>query len=223
MPEDLAKSDPTVLTNELDDALRTLESALATAGGAATVIRNALPQIVTLAQVVSEMETTMARVRDQLGAPPETIPPPPVPQEESVDVFRAPTPEVPEVVEPTAESTYEEKIETSEPAPETPSEKPAETQSETSEQTSNCLVLDVSTKAGSLDLRAVDGSVNENTAVVDVALLDYDGRHATLKVWIDASANPITVRDSLLESLQRRLADDKDAEVRIDFEASSAA
>ena len=223
MAEAVNIPDPSVLAEELDDALKTLESALAAAGGAATMIRSALPQIVTLAQVVGEMEATMARVRQQIGAPSQATPaptmqtPPPAP----ADIFRAPAQEVSEPEQRFAEAASES------PAP--PAEldeqaaAPEEVQAEAIGRTSNCLVLDVSTKAGSLDLRAVDGSVNENSAVVDVALLDYDGRHATLKVWIDASANPNTVRESLLESLRRHLADDKDAEVRIDFEASSAA
>ena len=222
MAEEVSIPDPSVLAEELDDALKTLESALAAAGGAATMIRSALPQIVTLAQVVGEMEATMARVRQQIGAPSQAIPTPEPPRqtppEEPAEIFRAPAPEVSAPEERFTDATSETPAQPDEPAA-----GPAEVPAEGIGPTSNCLVLDVSTKAGSLDLRSVDGSVNENSAVVDVALLDYDGRHATLKVWIDASANPITVRESLLESLQRHLADDKDAEVRIDFEASSAA
>ncbi|MCH8994745.1 MAG: hypothetical protein IH959_07225 [Chloroflexi bacterium] len=88
---------------------------------------------------------------------------------------------------------------------------------------SHCLRLTVKSNSGSLDLKAVDGSVNENPAVVDVALLDYDGRKATLKLWVNESADPIGVRDALLGSLRRRLGDEQAAEVRIDFEESAAA
>lgn len=88
---------------------------------------------------------------------------------------------------------------------------------------SHCLRLGVSSKTGSLDLKAVDGSVSENPAVVDVALLDYDGRQATLKLWINNAADPHGVREALLASLRRRLGDEQDAEVRIDFEEGSAA
>ena len=33
----------------------------------------------------------------------------------------------------------------------------------------------------------------------DVALIDYDGKKATLKVWIDESATPNDVRNALAE------------------------
>ena len=79
----------------------------------------------------------------------------------------------------------------------------------------------VTSKGGSLDLKAVDSSVNENPAVVDVALLDYDGRQATLKLWINQSADPVGVRDALLGSLRRRLGDEGNAEVEIEFEGAA--
>jgi hypothetical protein len=48
-----------------------------------------------------------------------------------------------------------------------------------------------------LDLRAVDEAVSAHPAVRDVALMDYDGQRATLKVWIAASARPADVQDAL--------------------------
>jgi hypothetical protein len=101
------------------------------------------------------------------------------------------------------------------------SEEPAAEASTETEGVSHCLRLGVASKAGSLDLKAVDGSVNENPAVVDVALLDYDGRKATLKLWINGQADPIGVRDALLGSLRRRLGDERDAEVLIEFEGAA--
>jgi hypothetical protein len=50
-----------------------------------------------------------------------------------------------------------------------------------------------------LDLRAVDEAVNAHPAVRDVALIDYDGHRATLKVWISAAARPSDVQDTLRE------------------------
>lgn len=59
--------------------------------------------------------------------------------------------------------------------------------------------LEFESKPGPLDLRTVDDAVSEHPAVRDVALLDYDGRKATLKVWIDGTASPADVQASLVE------------------------
>ena len=55
-----------------------------------------------------------------------------------------------------------------------------------------------------------------------MALLDYDGRHATLKLWINGSADPIGVGEALMGSLRRRLGDEREADVRIEFEEAAA-
>ena len=204
MAEETRDPQKVTLEGELDVALATLESALAAAGGAVAAIRDTLPQVAALAAGVGEMEAAMARVRHQLGAssgaPPLRSVQPQVQPQDTPAGFPKPETE-----------------------PDEPPPSVEEDQTEAGGRVSHCLRLDVSTRASSLDLKAVDDSVNENSAVVDVALLDYDGRHATLKIWIEASADPNAVREALLESLQRHLADDEDAEVRIDFEEDSAA
>lgn len=131
----------------------------------------------------------------------------------------APAPEVSATPEPSAIEPPPQ-VASAEPQP---AKEAAPAQSETKETVSHCLRLGVSSKTGSLDLKAVDGSVSENPAVVDVALLDYDGRQATLKLWINNAADPNGVRDSLYASLRRRLGDERDADVQIDFEEGSAA
>lgn len=85
---------------------------------------------------------------------------------------------------------------------------------------SRCLRIDVRSKSGALDLRAVDRSVNESPAVVDVALLEYDGSHASLKVWVGPLAAPPSVRETLLESLGRHLAEQGEVEVQVEFEVA---
>ena len=200
MADDTRDPHTVTVEGELDAALATLESALAAAGGAVATIRDALPQVAALAAGVGEMEAAMARVRQQLGA--SSVAP----------SLRSVQPQDRPAASPEPEAEHDE-----------PPPSVVEDQTGAGGRVSHCLRLDVSTRAGSLDLKAVDGSVNENSAVVDVALLDYDGRHATLKIWIEASADPSAVREALLESLQRHLADDEDAEVRIDFEDDPAA
>jgi hypothetical protein len=112
-------------------------------------------------------------------------------------------------------------------APATPhSEKPtngasAKGEDQPAKDGSHCLRVDVWAKSGSLDLKAVDRSINETPAVADVALLDYDGRSATLKVWVDASDSAAEVRRVLLESFRRHLAEHGETEVHIGFEGTS--
>jgi hypothetical protein len=73
--------------------------------------------------------------------------------------------------------------------------------------------LEFESKAGPLDLRAVDEAVSEHPAVRDVALLDYDGRHASLKVWIDPSASPAEIKDALVERAESLFGDDNDVTI----------
>jgi hypothetical protein len=88
---------------------------------------------------------------------------------------------------------------------------------------SYCLLLELTMRRGTLDLKTVDSAVNEHDAVVDVALLDYDGNRASLQVWVDPAADPGVVREALLESLDERFADAGGAEVRIELDARPAA
>ena len=85
-----------------------------------------------------------------------------------------------------------------------------------------CLRLRVGSKVGSLDLKAVDSAVNEQSAVTDVALIDYDGRQATLRVWITATSSD-NVREALHQSLRSRLGGEDVADVEIEFEEQAAA
>ena len=98
---------------------------------------------------------------------------------------------------------------------------PAKVEDQHEDGGSLCLRVEVWAKSGSLDLKAVDRSINETPAVADVALLDYDGRSATLKVWVDASDSPVEVRRGLLESFRRHLAEQEETEVHIGFEGAS--
>jgi hypothetical protein len=83
------------------------------------------------------------------------------------------------------------------------------------------LRLQVGSKSGSLDLKSVDGAVNENPEVVDVALVDYDGRQATLKLWIVEQSDAAAIGEALEASLRRRLGDDE-AEISVEFEPLAA-
>jgi hypothetical protein len=208
MTEELKSPEVSSLASELDAAATTLDSALAEAGRAVAAIRSSIPQIGALAEAAREMEAAMARARESLSF---SMPSGTTSQEATSPPLRPVPPQ-----EEAASEPSEREAKTDEPAA-TPAEP------EPSRPDSRCLRLDVSSKAGSLDLKSVDESVNENPAVVDVALLDYDGRQATLKLWINGSSDLDEVQEALLASLRSRLGDDEDAEVRMELEEESAA
>jgi hypothetical protein len=189
----------------LDGALDSLETALNEAGRSAATIRSALADIASLEQRsreveerAREMEAAMTRARESLSLPFISI----------------------NTAQPALRPVESWESETATGAP---AGDPGQADEPVPGTTSHCLRLDVTSKSGSLDLKVVDSSVNENPAVVDVALLDYDGRVASLKIWVSEAEDPDEVREALLSSLQRRLGDEGDAEVRIDFDQESAA
>src|SRR3990170_973841 len=183
MAEEVTGSQGSSLANEVDAALSTLESALTTARRAVDVIRASLSQITDLERRVREMEAAMSRALESLSAPLE-------PGTRAATVSQ---------IRPVAFDETVQQETTSHPA--------ARTEVVPAGAVSNYLRLTVQSKSGSLDLKAVDGAVNENPDVVDVALLDYDGRQAALKLWVNPSADATAVRDALMVSLKSRLGD----------------
>ena len=193
----------TGLETELSQALGELQTALAQATTASTTIQSLLPKIGAIGSLFDELDAVIRSGRQQIGSqtaetpatytrPTLVVPnmPRPAPQP-----FVAPdiAPEPAFISAPTA---------TIEPATsasggierETPeSVKRAEAQGLV------CFRLEFESRPGPLDLRTVDDAVSEHPAVRDVALLDYDGRKATLKVWIDGSASPSDVQSTLVE------------------------
>jgi hypothetical protein len=122
---------------------------------------------------------------------------------------------------PTAETTPLRAMPQQPAAQLLPEPEPVPTESATPSQ--YCLRLRVGSKVGSLDLKAVDNAVNEQAAVRDVALIDYDGRQATLRVWVTGRENPESVRQALYQSLRSRLGDEDVADIDIEFEERAAA
>ncbi|MCI0776608.1 MAG: hypothetical protein J4N95_00380 [Chloroflexi bacterium] len=221
MVENVHPADVSGLKIELDQALSTLDLALLEAGRSVAVVRNHMAQVVELAERSREMEAAMSRAREQLAVSFEdgaAVPPlRAVPAIGPVEAIDAP------VMEPDAQldedSGEADPVEAEDPKPEEtyPIQAP-----DPSAKTSRCLRLAVSSKSGNLDLKEVDSSVNENPSVIDVALLDYDGRQATLKLWINDAADPDGVRDALLTSLRNHLGK-KDIELSIELEEDSSA
>ena len=221
MVEKVHTADVSGIKIELDQALSTLDLALLEAGRSVAVVRNNMALIVELADRAREMETAMSRAREQLAvsfenggaAPPLRA----VPALEPVDEIEAPVMEPHTKGDQDSDEADPVAIEKPEPAETAPIPAPSP-----HAEKSRCLRLAVTSKSGNLDLKEVDSSVNENPAVIDVALLDYDGRQATLKLWINEAADPNGVRDALLSSLRSHLGE-KDIELTIEFEEDSAA
>ena len=79
----------------------------------------------------------------------------------------------------------------------------------------------VESKGGSLDLKSVDNAVNENLDIVDVALIDYDGRQASLKLWVNPDIDVESVRGSLIQALRQQLGEDAGIDAYVDLEEAA--
>ncbi len=73
--------------------------------------------------------------------------------------------------------------------------------------------LEFESRSGPLDLRAVDDAISEHPAVRDIALLDYDGHKATLKVWIEGGASPAGVHAAIRDHVQTLFPPEDDVTV----------
>jgi len=204
MIEEINSADVTAMKNDLDRALSALDNALSEAGRSVAGVRNSVAQVVEIAEQSKELEAAIARAREQL----------------TLTIDRAPTTQLRAIppAEPVAEFAQEMALE----PPEQEAEAKASTGAAPLTSATRCLRLAVTSKSGNLDLKEVDGSVNENSSVIDVALLDYDGRQATLKLWINDASDPEGVREALLSSLKTHLGE-KDTDVNIELDEENAA
>lgn len=179
------------LANELTQAINELESSLRRTAEAATRIKELVPRVAAVNALLDQLETVIRSGREHFGAAePETA------------TYSRPTLVIPNSGghAPTA-WTPEPQPETAEESPVggTIGTEPEEARQQPGEETLISFRLEFTSQPGPLDLRAVDEAVGEHPAVRDVALLDYDGRHATLKVWIAASTSPGDVQRTLQE------------------------
>lgn len=196
----------TSLVAEFAGAVEALEAALAEAMRNAADLKTVLPRVAALERVLTELEATMARAREQVTSPAAPG-----------DASEAPGPSlwsVPAAEPPEAPA---------EAGPPPPTE---ETPPEPTETDRRSFVLEVTAGEGSLELKDVDRSVSENPGVADVALLDFDGRKACLKIWVKQEADLDQVQAALTEGLKQNLAGEGKAEevsVSLREESESAA
>lgn len=189
------------IEQELTLALDELASALDRAGKATSAIRSIVPRLAAAGSVLDEIEALVRSGRNQLD--------PEISLASEPMAYPRPTLVVPNPAAPRPKPPARRKLE---PGPAdaiaalppsdfiavAPAETPALQMPDQQRQAGvTCFRLEFESMAGPLDLRAVDDAVSEHPAVRDVALLDYDGRHATLKVWIDATSTPAEIQNAL--------------------------
>jgi hypothetical protein len=180
----MATTDPkSALAQDLSEAIDELHGALTRAADAATRLKALVPRVGAVSGMLGEIEALLrgARLEDGERTAPESITRPTLLVSDASPAIAA-TP---------IESA--QLLRQDEPAPQQSEPQPIDT----SELV--CFRLEFQNSEGPLDLRAVDDAVGEHPAVRDVALIDYDGRNATLKVWIIASASPADVERALNE------------------------
>lgn len=185
---------------DFETALARLDSALSDATGAVATIRGFIPQFAALAQVVATIESAVTQARQNFDATPAAVPVSPVAA--LATSLRA----VPVETFPPVEQTLVAQ---------------EEAQPAAAAGASQCFRLHVTKTSGTLDLKTVDNALNEHGEIVDLALLDYDGREATLKVWVSGTIDRQSLQESLTADLLQRVGDD--AKVKIEFDQESAA
>lgn len=201
-----SEGEVTSIVAELGQKLEALETGLGEATRSAAEMKALLPRVAALESVLGDLDATMARIRQELRS--------------------ADTPHVEPAPSPTLQAVpWSEPVEAhAEPEAPPEAEEASVEAAGSAELARHCFRLEVEADQGSLDLKTVDRSVSENAGVVDVALLDYDGRRASLKIWVENEAEPAEVRSALLERLKANLdAEGQSGEVSINLWEEPAA
>ncbi len=183
---------------DFETALARLDSALSDATNAVGTIRGFIPQFAALARVVATIESAVTQARQNLDAPPAAAP------GSRVAAVATSLRAVPVETTPQVDQTLV-----------------AQEEQKAAPSVAQCFRLHVTKTSGSLDLKTVDNALNEHGEIVDLALLDYDGREATLKVWVSGTIDRQSLQESLTADLVQLVG--ADAEVKIEFDPESAA
>lgn len=218
-------SDQTGIASELTDAVDQLHDSLQRATDAVARIRTLLPQVNRIGAMFEELESIIESGRQSAGAPPAGTPPRAARSRPTLVVPAAApkrTPNTPPraaTLQPVSKQPASQ-IETGS-APEASAASPSppvQQQFDIPGIAANgeeliSFRLEFESHPGPLDLRAVDDAVSEHPAVRDVALLDYDGRRATLKVWIAATASVAEVQQTLTDRAQQVIGNGGDVSI----------
>ena len=201
----------TGLENELNQAVDELQSALQHATVASASIKALLPRVGAVGSLFDELDAVIRSGRQQIGQGASGSP----------AAYARPTLVVPSAAaQPAAPQPFSAsgssgpgEAGTAENRGESIARETPESVKRAEAQGLKCFRLEFESRPGPLDLRTVDDAVSEHPAVRDVALLDYDGRKATLKVWIDGGASPNDVQSSLLERSSQLFAAGNDVTI----------
>ncbi|MBI5284094.1 MAG: hypothetical protein HY874_03285 [Chloroflexi bacterium] len=209
------------LERELTHALDELHDALQRASQATSNLKVLVPRLAATGALFDEIEALVHAGRHQIGAAGDERPQWSYPR--PTLVVPGASAQRPPVLQPSASFTTPDSaaardIENSwspvlEPAPQQADDEYAAAQPGASDETLHCFRLEFESQPGPLDLRTVDDAVSEHPEVRDVALLDYDGRRATLKVWITGAASPSDVQDALKDRASTLFAPDQDVTI----------
>ncbi|TAK59739.1 MAG: hypothetical protein EPO22_09845 [Dehalococcoidia bacterium] len=194
---------PTGIDRELTWALDELHAALQRATEATATIKGLVPRLAATGSLFDEIEALVRAGRQHIGVgdasaeagvtrPTLVVPsaPRPAPVLQPSGSFTTPE---------GGSDSWAPVLDTPAPAPAetSPEEEPVQEEAAAPSVELHCFRLEFESQPGPLDLRTVDDAVSEHPAVRDVALLDYDGHRATLKVWISPDASPSDVQDAL--------------------------
>ncbi|HEY7499480.1 MAG TPA: hypothetical protein VH740_13265, partial [Vicinamibacterales bacterium] len=161
-------------------------------------IQDLMPRVDRISSVFDELQSVFEAGRRTVASAPDTTISRP-----TLLVPAAPTPRRTKRVDPAVEvapatPVIDEWHVEAPDVPRPPEAPAAESDaSPTPDEPTTTFRLEFESRPGPLDLRAVDDAVSQHPAVRDVALLDYDGRRATLKVWITATTSPAEVQETL--------------------------
>jgi hypothetical protein len=201
------------LEQQLGGAIDELQAALQRASEATASIKTMLPRVSAIRSLLDEVDAVIHSGRQQLGAANEPAAASAVYTRPTLVVPSAsaarPTPAIPALQTESAPQVPEAAagalaaIIDAAALPSWPSDAPGVV----------CFRLEFESRPGPLDLRTVDDAVSEHPSVRDVALLDYDGRKATLKVWIDGSSSPADVQQALVERSSQLFAAGNDVTI----------
>ena len=208
----------TGLEQELKQALDGLQDALGHASDAVASIRSLAPRVRSLNEIFDQIETAVAEGRRQIAGASAAIS-----EGETASSFGRPTLVVPSASatpaaakawEPASPATSSWAIESSEPSTLLDaSQRSAQPSFASGSSELVSFRLEFESRPGPLDLRAVDDAISEHPSVRDIALLDYDGHRATLKVWIEATASPSGIQDAIRTKVQSIFSSENDVTV----------
>ena len=173
------------IEDELEDTLDTLERALLEAREELASLRRISPRVGALERTLEDVETVIEQAESDAGAlaTPQAMPPVAVPAARS---------------EPEAAGF--------DMGPRLGDRRRRQAGAiRGRDDDLTCVRLEIESVAGTLDMHAVDEAISGDDAVRDIALMSYDGRRATLKVWTVDDARAGEAADALIASVEQRL------------------